>query len=190
MMAEQTPLSHIFNDDLVGYGGDNEYGHLQGPVDSNIHFGHLLQPAEMSEDEFDRGVRRILAPDQSDSNPIPASPSKKRAAPVDDISSNDISSNDISSNDISEHVSKRQKTSSAWFGVGDPIYCNFGHIRFNGLYRVERIKIEEDEVVLRKTWPSEGAGRQKRVTVKSTEAKLEKKLWINAKDHPVMPPEC
>lgn len=178
MMAEQTPLSQFFNDDLVGYGGDNEYGHLQGPVDSNIHLGHLLQPATMIEDDFDR----ILAPDQSDSNPnsIPASPSKKRAT-------DDISRNDISSNDISEHVSKRQKTSSAWFGVGDPIYCNFGHIRFNGLYRVERI--EEDEVVLRKTWPSEGAGREERVTVKSTEAKLEKKIWINAKDHPVMPPE-
>ena len=184
-MAEQTPLSQIFNDDLVGYGGDNEYGHLQGPVDSNIHFGNLLQPTTMIEDDFDRDLRRILAPDQSDSNPnsIPASPSKKRAAPADDISSNDISSNDIS-----EHVSKRQKTSSAWFGVGDPIYCNFGHIRFNGLYRVERI--EEDEVVLRKTWPSEGAGREERVTVRNTEAKLEKKIWINAKDHPVMPPEC
>ena len=181
MMGNQSPISQLVFHEF-GYDGETtDYEHLQGPVDSNIHLGHL-QPAAASdiEDDFDRGVRRIVAPDNNP-NSTPASPFRKRAAPADDIS------NDIS-NDISEHVSKRQKTtSSAWFGVGDPIYCNFGHIRFNGLYRVE--SIEEDEVVLRKTWPSEGAGGQKRVTVKSTEAKLEKKLWINAKDHTVTPPE-
>ena len=187
MMGNQSPISRlVFVDDEFRYDETTDYEHLQGPVDSNIHLGHL-QPAAASdsEDNFDRGVRWIVAPDQSESsnnpNSPPPSPSRKRAAPADDIS------NDIS-NDTSEHVSKRQKTtSSAWFGVGDPIYCNFGHIRFNGLYRVE--SIEEDEVVLRKTWPSEGAGGQKRVTVKSTEAKLEKKLWITAKDHTVTPPE-
>ena len=178
MMAEQTPLSQFFNDDLV----DMVATPSKDLVDSNIHLGHLLQPATMIEDDFDRACH----------DPSPRSirqqPQFHSREPVQETRDRrHFQQRHSPATTFSEHVSKRQKTSSAWFGVGDPIYCNFGHIRLNGLYRVE--SIEEDEVVLRKTWPSEGAGQEERVTVKSTEAKLEKNIWINAKDHPVMPPE-
>ena len=185
MTEQMTPLRHLFDDEFDGYGDTTEYGDFQGIVNSNIHLGHL-QPAADLNDEFEEGLRRIRDPNQCDSN-TPASPTKKRAGTADD-----------SSNISNEHVSKRQKTneeeqvgksSSVLFGVGDPIFCNFNDIRFNGLYRVKTIEFAEGDVVLRKTWPSEGAGRIQKVTVTSAEAKLEKKIWINAKDHTVMPLE-